>query len=76
MRLKKKARISIRGTFLSVWGFSDESQTKQALLELGHRMIRKMIKENQVKDYLFVTTNFPTDFQGGFEGYAKVRDSI
>lgn len=35
-----------------------------------------MIKDNNVQDYLFTTYDFPQEFQNGFEGYVKLRDSI
>lgn len=72
----KKVMIGISRTFLSVWGFDHPDAIKQALLELGHRKIRRMVKENSLNDYVFVTSDFTLDDQGGFEGYKKVRDSI
>ena len=72
----KKVMIGISRTFLSVWGFDAPDAIKQALLELGHRKIRRMVKENSLNDYVFVTSDFPLDYHGGFGGYKKVRDSI
>lgn len=72
----EKAKIGVSGTFLSVWDITEEEKIKQALLELGHRQMRKMAKEDSVRDYIFLTTNFPQEFQNGFEGYKALRDSI
>lgn len=72
----EKAKIGVSRTFLSVWDMTEEDKVKQALVELGHRQMRKMAKEGNVKDYVFVTTSYPSEFQNGFEGYVKLRDSI
>jgi len=73
---QRTTKIGISRTFLSVWGFLEDKNIKNALLELGHRKIRKMAKEGNVGDYIFITNNFPPEFQNGFEGYTKLRDSI
>lgn len=72
----KKAKIGISRTFLSVWSITDESQIKQAIAELGHRIIRKMAREGNIQDYTFTTHDFPPEFQNGFEGYKQLRESI
>ncbi len=72
----KKVVIGISRTFLAIWGFDTRDLIKQALLELGHRKIRRMVKEENLSDYIFTTIDFPTDYPSGFEGYKKVRDSI
>ena len=72
----KKAKIGISRTFLAVWNFSEDEQVKQALLELGHRKMRKMAREGNVEDYIFITDNFPSDYQNGFNGYVKLRDNL
>jgi hypothetical protein len=72
----KKANIGVSRTFLSVWDMVEEDEIKQALLELGHRQMRKMAKESNIRDYVFVTTNYPQEYQNGFEGYKALRDSI
>lgn len=73
---EKKIVIGVSRTFLAIWGFDTQDLIKQALLELGHRKIRRMIKEGGLSDYIFTTIDFPTDYPSGFEGYKKVRDSI
>ncbi len=72
----KKAKIGISRTLLSAWGMTDMSMIKQAIIELGHRQMRKMAREGNIKDFLFVTTSYPQVFQNGFEGYKALRDSI
>lgn len=72
----KKVSIGISRTFLSVWTMTDETQIKQAIVELGHRQIRKMAREGKIQDYTFTTYDFPTEFQNGFEGYKQLRESI
>ncbi len=72
----EKARIGVSGTFLSVWDMTQESKIKQVLLELGHRQMRKMAKEGNIRDYIFVTASFPQEYQNGFEGYKLLRDNL
>lgn len=69
--------IGISRTFLSVWGISnDKDKIESATAELGSRVIRKMLLKNELDDYLFVTQDFPQDYQNGFEGYRLLRDSL
>lgn len=69
--------IGISRTFLSVWGIhQDESAIKSALAELGSRIVKKMIIEKKLRDYLFTTHDYPADYQQGFEGYKRLRDSL
>lgn len=69
--------IGISGTFLGVWGFRDDnSAIKAALAELGQRMIKKMKIKGQPEDYIFITDNFPQEYQHGLEGYRRLRDSL
>ena len=72
----KIAKIGVSRTFLSVWGFNSKGEVKQALLELGHRKMRKMAREGRIQDYIFITDNFPQEQQSGFEGYRILRDSL
>ena len=72
----ERAKIGISRTFLSVWDMADEGKLKHALLELGHRQMRKMAREGNIRDYVFVTTDYPQEYQNGFEGYKTLRDSI
>ncbi len=71
------ATIGISRTLLSTWEFiEDPDFIKQALLELGYRKVRKMIKNGGVEDYIFVSTEYPQEYQNGFEGYQRLRDAI
>lgn len=72
----KIVTIGISRTFLSTWGFTEIDFIKQAILELGFRKVRKMIKENKVEDYIFISDNFPQEYQNGFDGYKILRDNI
>lgn len=70
-------RIGVSRTFLSAWGISDDiEKIKSAIAELGSRMIRKMLSKGEITDYLFVTSDFPQDYQNGFTGYKLLRDSL
>ena len=59
----------------AVLGFETTDQIKQAILELAHRKIRKMVKENKLGDYLFTTYDLPEHHEGGFEAYIKLRSA-
>lgn len=69
--------VGISRTLLSTWGIdSDNEKIRSALAELGSRIVRKMILKEKLEDYMFVTSDFPSDYQNGFEGYKKLRDSL
>ena len=72
----KTTTIGLSGTLLAVFGFDEDYQVKQAILELGHRKIRKMVKDNSLSDYCFTTSDLPQSNQGGFEAYIQLRYSI
>lgn len=72
----EKAKVGVSRTFLSVWDMTEEDKIRQALLELGHRKMRKMAGEGNVTDYVFVTSSYSSEYQNGFEGYKKLRDAI
>ncbi len=72
----KKACIGVSRTFLSVWGLTEEKDAEHAVVELGHRQMRKMAREDSVQDHVFVTADYPQEHQNGFEGYKKLRDTI
>lgn len=72
----QKIKIGMSRSLSSVLGFENKDQIKQAILELAHRKIRKMVKENTLADHLFTTYDLPEQHEGGFETYAKLRDSI
>jgi hypothetical protein len=73
---QQNIKIGISRTLSSIWGFTEGNQLKQALLELGHRKIRRMIKESNLQDHLFTTMDCPEGERGGIEGYIRLRDSI
>lgn len=69
--------IGISRTFLTTWGFEDDTEViKSAIAELGSRIIRKMLLKKELKDYLFTTDNFPQEYQNGIKGYQILRDSL
>ncbi|MDO8657580.1 MAG: hypothetical protein Q7K55_02470 [Candidatus Levybacteria bacterium] len=69
--------IGISRTLLSTWGIGDDDEKiRSALAELGSRIVRRMVLKGKLEDYMFVTSNFPQDYQTGFEGYKKLRDSL
>ncbi|MBI4096930.1 MAG: hypothetical protein HY428_00750 [Candidatus Levybacteria bacterium] len=72
----KKVKIGISRTFLSVWGFNDHASINAAVSELGQRLVKKMILEGKVEDYVFITKDFQVEFQDGFSGYTKLRNSL
>jgi len=72
----KKITIGISGTLIAVFGFDNDSQIKQAIFELAHRKIRKMLKENNLVDHIFKTNELPEHHKDGFDAYAELRASI
>lgn len=72
----KEVKIGMSRSLLSVLGFEKNHQIKQAILELAHRKIRKMVKENNLADHLFTTYELPKHQEGGFDAYIKLRDLI
>ena len=72
----KEVKIGMSRSLLSVLGFEENHQIKQAISELAHREIRKMVKENNLADHLFTTYELPEHHEGGFDSYIKLRDSI
>jgi len=72
----QKVTIGISRSLLAVLGFEKDNQIKQAILELAHRKIRKMVKENSLIDHLFTTYELPTNNPGGFEAYIQLRNSV
>lgn len=72
----KKIKIGMSGSLLAVLEINKSEQIKQAILELAHRKIRKMLKENALADYLFTTYDLTENNEGGFDTYIKLRDSI
>ena len=72
----KRSKIGVSRTLLSVWGIIGDSQIKQSLVELGHRKVRSMARIGKIEDYLFTTNDYTTEFQNGYEGYKKLRESI
>lgn len=69
--------IGISRTLLATWGIGEDNQKiRSALAELGSRIVRKMVIKDKLEDYMFVTSNFPQDYQNGFKGYQLLRDSL
>lgn len=69
--------IGVSRTFLSTWDVgNDKEKVRSALAELGSRVIKKMLSSAKLKDYMFVTQNFPQEYQNGFAGYKLLRDSL
>ncbi len=72
----KRVKIGMSRSLSSVLGFDSGDQIKQAILELAHRKIRRMVKENRLADHMFTTYELPEHNEGGFSAYIKLRDSI
>ncbi len=72
----KRVKIGMSGSLIAVLDLSDDELIKQAILELGHRIIRKMVKSGKLDDYLFTTHDLPEDNPGGFEAYVLLRNKI
>jgi len=72
----KPITISISGTLMSILDISDIGYLTTALKELGERKIKKMIEENNLKDYMFTTSDKQINTVTGFERYKSLRDSI
>ena len=69
--------IGISRTFLSVWGISqDKEKINSAIAELGSRVIRKMLLKKELNNHLFITDDFPQDYQNDFKGYQLLRNSL
>lgn len=73
---EKRVTIGMSRSLFAVLGFVNNIQVKQAILELAHRKIRQMVKENKLEDHMFSTYELPDKTEGGFEAYTKLRDSI
>lgn len=71
----KKVKIGLSRSLITVLGFNKDELIKQAILELGHRKIRRMVKENSLKDYLFTTYDLPKEHGNGFNTYTLLRNS-
>lgn len=74
----KKVNIGMSGSLSAILGFTNDAQIKEALLELAHRKIPKMIEENNLKDHIFTTSELPehNEQENGFELYVRFRDLI
>ena len=73
----KRAKIGISKTFLASWDLTKGNDAKHAVIELGHRQMRKMAREKNIRDYVFATTDdYSQEYYDGFEGYKKLRDTI
>lgn len=69
--------IGVSRTLLSTWGIGDDNEKiRSVLAELGSRIVRNMVSKEKLEDYMFVTSNFPQEYQNGFKGYQLLRDSL
>ena len=69
--------VGVSRTFLATWEVgNDKEKVRSALAELGSRIIKKMLSSGELKDYMFVTQDFPQEYQNGFAGYKLLRDSL
>ena len=66
----KRVKIGMSGSLIAVLDLNSDELIKQAILELGHRIIRKMVEKDELKDCLFTTSDLPINNPGGFEAYA------
>lgn len=73
---EKKVKIGLSGSLIAVLSLTDDNLVRQAILELAHRKIRKMVREDNLADYLFTTNDLPDNHISGFEAYVKLRASI
>lgn len=72
----KEVKIGMSDSLRTVLDLDGDELIKQALLELGHRKIRKMVRENNLTDFNFSTYDLPEHHEGGFEAYKLIRDAI
>lgn len=72
----KEVKIGLSGSLIAVFGFDKDELVKQAILELAHRFIRKMVKTGNITDYCFTTHDLPEHHPGGFEAYVLLRNLV
>jgi hypothetical protein len=72
----KEVKIGLSGSLIAVFGFENDGLVKQAILELAHRLIRKMVKSKTLSDYCFTTHDLPEHHISGFEAYVQLRNNI
>lgn len=72
----KTVKIGLSGSLIAVLGFDRDYLIKQAILELAHRKIRKMVQIDSVHDYCFTTNDLPEHHQSGFDAYILLRGLI
>lgn len=74
---RKTVKIGISGSLIAICGFSSDKDIKQALIELGHRKIRKMIQEGvTIEEYTFTSYDSQDNTKSGYDRYVSLRDSI
>lgn len=72
----KEVKIGLSGSLIAVLGLDKDELIKQAILELAHRFIRKMVKTGNVADYCFTTNDLPEHHPSGFEAYVQLRNLV
>lgn len=72
----KEVKIGLSGSLIAVLDLTRDELIKQAILELAHRKIRKMKREDNLNDYLFTTRDLPNGHNGGFNAYVLLRDTV
>lgn len=72
----KEVKIGLSGSLIAVLGLDKDELVRQAILELAHRLIRKMVKSNNLTDYCFTTHDLPEHHPSGFEAYIQLRNMV
>ncbi len=72
----KLVKIGLSGNLIAVLDLQTGDLLRQAILELAHRKIRKMVKLDSLADYSFTTHDLPEGHPVGFGAYVLLRDSI
>lgn len=74
----KVITISLGPISIKAWGLSDSQRIRTAIIELGTKLIQKMIKEDRLEDHTIGYEDFDLSkiTNGGFEGYKEARDSL
>lgn len=75
--VRQMISIGVSRTLLSTWDIGDtKEKVRAAIAELGSRMVKKMLTKGTPEDFMFLSYDFPQEYQTGFEGYKKLRDSL
>lgn len=68
--------VSISRTFLQVWKRDNDTAWGSTLCEIGSLMTELMFLSNNIRNYTFVTHDYPHSFQNGEEGYNLLKTSL